>query len=146
MRNTIFAALLALALVPMTASASEERTTTVEFVWGFTSGQDQYGLFVRTGADHAEAHVGFWFGDKPNAVVGLGYFADAQSTKNDFTGQLGGGAAWFLKNYDENGHLSGFVSGRIGYVDEDKDYGVSSTGYFLGQDVGFLGFGVKRVK
>jgi len=145
MRSTIFAALLALALVPTTASASEERTITVEYVYGFT-GDTQHGLFVRTDADHAEAHVGFWFGDKPNAVVGLGYFADAQSTKNDWTGHLGGGAAWFFVNHHKNGNLSGYVHGRIGYVDGDKEYGVSSTGYIWGQDVGFLGFGVKRVK
>jgi len=145
MRSTIFAALLALALVPTTASASEEPTITFEYVYGFT-GDNNHGFFVRTDADHAEAHVGFWFGDKPNVVVGVGYFADAQSTKNDFTGQLGGGVAWFFVNHDEDGHLSGYVHGRIGYIDGDKEYGVSSIGYIWGQDQGFLGFGVKRVK
>lgn len=84
-----------LCILALPAMASDDKSVTVEFIWGIGGTTAHKGVVLRIGQDNTEAHVAHWFGPRSNTAVGFGLVgrteSDGQANDSFFnaSGQVG---------------------------------------------------------
>ena len=89
--KTLYTLLLCVLALP--AMAADDKSVTIEFIWGIGGTTGHKGVALRFGQDNTEAHIAHWFGSRSNTAVGFGVVARTEDNgHNSFlnaSGQVG---------------------------------------------------------
>ncbi len=80
----IFAIIIGCVLT-LPAFAGDDKSVSVEFIWGIGGTTSNKGFTIRAGQDNAEVHIAHWFGTRGNTAVGIGLTASTEGNgqRND---------------------------------------------------------------
>ncbi len=71
-------------VLTLPAFAGDDKSISVEFIWGIGGTTSNKGFTIRAGRDNAEVHVAHWFGTRSNTVVGFGLTARTEGDGDQF--------------------------------------------------------------
>ena len=148
---TMLIVLLCCTLITLPASATDDKSVTVEFIWGIGGTTAHKGFVLRAGRDNIEVHVAHWFGARSNTALGVGLTArtekDGQRGNEFFHASGTAGLSYLFKtNSIFSNHLQPYFRVAVGSDinsggNTEVEFSYSRYGFEVAEQ--FVGLGLR---